>query len=100
MDNKEQFKEAIHNIEKYSKAQSKVADVLVDLAVNYETIASAKYIIDKTNLTRPTVYAALDLFQKDSILTKNKNFKNTYIFNKERIQKIIDYYKHKKELTI
>ena len=100
MNDKHQFKEAIHNIEKYSESQCKVADILIDLEKNYEATASVKYIIEKTNLTLPTVYTALNLFQKDKILSKSKDFKNTYIFSKDRIQEIIDYYYYKKDLAV
>ena len=97
---KNQFATAFKNIEKYSDAQCKIAEVLIELEKDYEVTASVKYIIEKTNLTLPTVYNALKLFQKDKIILKNKNFQNTYTFNKERVQEIIDYYIKKKKLTV
>ena len=100
MKNKEKLKEAIKNIEKYSDAQSKVAEVLIELEKNYEAIISIQNLTKETRLTKPTVYTAIDLFVKDGLLTKSTNFKNTYIFNEERAQEIIGYYDHLKEYKL
>jgi len=93
MENKELIKKAIRSTEKYSEAQYKVFDLLADIEVNREINVSAKFIINRTGLTMPTVYSALKIFQKDNVLMKTYN--NTYKFNYEKLKQIIELYNNK-----
>jgi Fe2+ or Zn2+ uptake regulation protein len=90
MKNKIQLKKAIQDMEKYSHGHRAVANILIELEDDYQTTASVPYLMDKTGLTKPTIYAALKVLQKDNVVSKNHDFINTYLFNKERVDQIID----------
>jgi DNA-binding MarR family transcriptional regulator len=98
MQNKERYKKALEYSEKYSVGHMKVINILIDLEVNHETTASVKYLIDKTGLTMPTVYSALKALQKDSVIIKSSHFANTYVFNQERIEQIIEQVEYKQSI--
>lgn len=98
MENRDVVKSAIRSTEKYSPSQYKVFDLLVDIANNYEVSASAKFIIERTHLTMPTVYNALKNLQKDKIIIKNPSFHNTYSFNSEKLKQIIVLHQNKQNV--
>jgi hypothetical protein len=89
---KELLKKAVVGIEKYSQGHCLVACVLIELECDYQATASIPYLISKTGLTKPTVYSALSMLQKDKLITKNQDFVNTYIFDKTRVQQLTDQY--------
>lgn len=94
MKNQDLIKDAIRSTEKYSTAQYKVFDLLVDIAVNEEVNASVKFIMERTKLTMPTVYSALKAFQRDNVMVKIYN--NTYKFNDNKFKQLIDLYNNKR----
>jgi DNA-binding MarR family transcriptional regulator len=95
MKNKKELQKAIKEMEKYSLGHRSVANILIELESEYQTTASVQYLMDKTGFTKPTVYAALRVLQKDNMFSKSHDFTNTYTFNKERIAQIIEQFEHK-----
>lgn len=89
---KDLLKKAVVGIEKYSQGHCLVANILIELEYEYQATASIPYLISKTGLTKPTVYSALSMLQKDQLITKSKDFVNTYIFDRTRVEKLIDQY--------
>ena len=98
MKNQDVIKAAIKSTEKYSPSQYKVFDLLIDIGNEQEVNASVKFIMERTNLTMPTVYAALKALQKDNVIIKNPNFSNTYDFNHEKLKQIIELYNNKNSI--
>lgn len=95
MKNKNLLKTAIRSTERYSDSQYKVFDLLIDLASGSEVSASAKFIIERTKLTMPTVYSALKILQKDNILVKSPSANNTYKFNQEKLEEVTELHNNK-----
>lgn len=98
MIDKDLLKRAVVGIEKYSQGHCAVAHILIELECDYQATASISYLISKTGLTKPTVYSALSMLQKDNLITKSKDFVNTYIFDRTRVERLIDQYLKKSSI--
>lgn len=98
MENKEEFYNAVLGLQKYSISISKLLDTFLKLENNNQFTASIDYLMKTTSLTKPTVYSSIKILKKDGLLVKDKDFRNTYIFNQIRINEIIAQYK--KQLSL
>ena len=95
MDSKKMLKKAIETSGRYSANHIKVFDTLVDYAVGDKVFLPVKEIQKKTNMKRSSIYFALNNFQKDGLLVKDKTQMGALVFQKDKIDFLISLYKKK-----
>lgn len=100
MDNKKLLKEAVLTLGKYSPNHIKVFNVLVDHSVDDKVFLPVKDIQNISNMKRSSVYFALNSFQKDGILIKDKTQMGAFVFQKEKVDFLIATYKTKQKPNI
>jgi Fe2+ or Zn2+ uptake regulation protein len=93
MEDKNMLYKAIADYGKYTDNQSKVLCALVDNAVDGMVYASVSKIHKQTQVTRPTIYAALNVLQIDGIITKDINTKGLFKISQDKIDFFIKSYK-------
>lgn len=98
MINKELLIQAIPHSELYTESESKILQEFVKIAIEEKIIVSAKYLIKLTGLSVTTVYTSLRSLQKDGIIIKLNNEVNSYEFNKEKINQLIQLYQNKQAM--
>lgn len=98
--NKKLLKEAVGASGRYSPNHIKVFNVLVDHAVDDKVFLPVKDIQDISNMKRSSVYFALNNFQKDGILVKDKTQMGAFVFQKDKIEFLVASYKIKKNLSV
>lgn len=100
MTSKKLLKEAVSASGKYSSNHIKVFNILVDHAVDDKVFLPVKDIQNISNMKRSSIYFALNNFQKDGILIKDKTQMGAFVFQKEKIEFLVDSYKTKKKLSV
>ena len=85
--------EAVINYGKYTDNQRKVLCALVDLAVDGWVYVPVKKLHEITGVTRPTIYASLNVLQIDGIIIQDKNHKGAFYIQEDKINLIISLYK-------
>jgi predicted transcriptional regulator len=98
MNNNKILKDAIETSGRYSANNIKVFETLADYAVDGKVFLSVKEIQKKTNMKRSSVYFALNNFQKDGLLVKDKTQMGAFVFQKEKIDFLISLYKKKQSI--
>ena len=98
MKNKEEFLKALHGLEKYTNATSKLIETILKIESDYRVTGSIEYLIKATGLTKPTVYTSLKILKKDNLLIKNDDYRNTYDINSLKIDEIINQYKQNQSI--
>jgi Fe2+ or Zn2+ uptake regulation protein len=91
-ENKQMLKEAFKALGRYTDKQCKVFDALVDISVNDITYFSINNMSKKINITRPTIYNTLKVFQKDGILFEQGKI-GTYKFHQDTLNLVVELYK-------
>jgi Fe2+ or Zn2+ uptake regulation protein len=91
-DSKQMLKEAFKALGRYTDKQCKVFDALVDISVNDTTYFSINNMSKKINITRPTIYNTLKVFQKDGILFEQGKI-GTYKFHQDTLNLVVELYK-------
>ena len=91
-ENKQMLKEAFKALGRYTDKQCKVFDALVDISVNDITYFSINNMSKKINITRPTIYNTLKVFQKDGILFEQGKI-GTYKFHQDTLNIVVELYK-------
>jgi Fe2+ or Zn2+ uptake regulation protein len=89
------LKEAVKSLGRYSPNHIKVFCTLADLAVNNKVFLSVKEIQEKTGMKRSSVYFALNTFQKEGILVKDKAEMGIFVFQQEKADFLISLHKKK-----
>ena len=92
------LKEAIKSYGKYTDNQCKVLCALIDFAVDGWVYVPVKKLHEKTGVTRPTVYAALNVLQIDGIITKDRDHDGAFRIQQDKIDLIISLYKKSSNL--
>lgn len=95
-EDKKMLKEAFKALGRYTDKQCKVFDALVDVSVNDTTYFSINNMSKKINITRPTIYNTLKVFQKDGILFEQGKI-GTYKFHQDTLNLVIELYKKQTE---
>jgi hypothetical protein len=85
--------EAIISYGKYTDNQRKVLCALVDLSVEGFVFVPVKKLNEITGVTRPTIYAALNVLQIDGIIIKDKDHAGGFRIQQNKIDLIISLYK-------
>ena len=101
MDNKEQLVEAIDNYAGYSSGCRKVLRLLVELSIDDIAYVSVIQLSEISSLSKEKIYQALDLFQKDGFIEKNKGKINTtkgITLKNNRFYQLLQFHKKKIEL--
>jgi Fe2+ or Zn2+ uptake regulation protein len=92
------IKEAIKSLGRYSPNHVKVFFMLIDCAVDNKVFLPVKEIQDKTGMKRSSIYFALNTFQKEGILIKDKTEMGAFVFQKDKIDFMVSLYKKKSNL--
>lgn len=100
MSSKNILKEAIATSGRYSPNHIKVFNILVDHAVDNKVFLPVKDIQNISNMKRSSVYFALNNFQKDGILIKDKTQMGALVFQQDKIEFLVSLYKKKKNLSV
>jgi len=95
MINKELAELAIKNSEAYSRNQLLILELLINISSDNLATASPLFIEERTGVKKPTIYFALKTFQKDNLLSKDPNSRNSFIFNEDKINHFIQLYQNK-----
>ena len=87
------FRQAVEEYGKYTDNQSKVLCALVENAVDNLVYTPVAKLNKQTGVTRPTIYAALNVLQIDGIISKDINIKGAFKIQQEKINFILNSYK-------
>jgi hypothetical protein len=101
MDNKEQLIEAIDNYAGYSSGCRKILKLLVELSINDVAYVSVVQLSDISSLSKEKIYQALDLFQKDGFVERNKGKINTtrgITLKSDKLDQLLQFHNKKIEL--
>jgi len=98
MKNKEEFLKALHGLEKYTNATSKLIETILKIESDYKVTGSIEYLMKATGLTKPTVYTSIRILKKDNFIIKNNEYRNTYDINPLKIDEIINQYKQNQSI--
>ena len=90
--NSQTLKDSVAASGRYSPNHIKVFNVLVDHAVDGKVFISVKDIQELSNMKRSSVYFALNSFQKDGLLIKDKTQMGAFVFQSEKINLFIASY--------
>ena len=90
--------EAIISYGKYTDNQRKVFCALVDLAVEGFVYVPVKKLHEITGVTRPTIYAVLNVLQIDGIIVKDKDHAGAFRIQQDKIDFIISLYEKSSNL--
>src|SRR4051812_23562025 len=93
--------EAIDNYELYAKSQRDILKLIINLAINDIAVVSVKYVVERTNVARSSVYNIMKNLQNDDVITKFR-LKNTrqdsYKINRKKLDYIVQVYSNKKSV--
>jgi Fe2+ or Zn2+ uptake regulation protein len=89
MENKKMLKESVESLDRYTSNQCKVFNALVDLSVDNLVYASVMDLHKRTGVTRPTVYSAINAFQRDGIITKDFENFGSFKFQQDKIDLLL-----------
>jgi predicted transcriptional regulator len=98
MDDVHHLKEAIKSLGHYSPNHIKVLCILADFAVNNKVFLTVKEIQERTEMKRSSVYFALNKFQTEGLIVKDKTEMGAYIFQQDKIDFLVSLYKKKKNV--
>ena len=98
MNDMQMLKEAIKSLGRYSPNHVKVFCILADFAVNNKVFLAVKEIQEKTGMKRSSVYFALNTFQKEGLLVKDKREMGAFVFQQDKIDFLVSLYKKKNNL--
>jgi len=101
MDNKEQLIEAIDNYAGYSSGCRTILKLLVELSISDIAYVSVSQLSEISSLSKEKIYQALDLFQKDGFVGKNKGKINTtkgITLKSDKLDQLIQFHNKKIEL--
>ena len=94
------LKEAVSTSGRYSPNHIKVFNILVDHSVDNKVFLPVKEIQEKSDMKRSSVYFALNSFQKDGLIIKDKSQMGAFVFQEDKIDFLISLYKKKKNIVI
>jgi Fe2+ or Zn2+ uptake regulation protein len=100
MSNNKMLKEAVSTSGRYSPNHIKVFNILVDHSVDNKVFLPVKEIQEKSDMKRSSVYFALNSFQKDGLIIKDKSQMGAFVFQEDKIDFLISLYKKKKNIVI
>jgi Fe2+ or Zn2+ uptake regulation protein len=92
-EDKKMLNKAIDSLGMYTENQSKVLCELVNSAVDNTVYIPVAKINQKTGVTRPTVYAALNKLMIDGVIQQDRQKKGVFTINQDKIDFIIKSYK-------
>jgi predicted transcriptional regulator len=101
MDKKEKLIEAIDNYAGYSSGCRTILKLLVELSIDNIAYISVMQLSEISSLSKEKIYQALDLFQKDNFIEKNKGKINTtkgITLKSDRFDQLVQFHKKKIEL--
>ena len=96
MTNKEDmtiYKQAIEAYGKYTDNQSKILCALIENSVNNLVYTPVTKLNKQTGVTRPTIYATLNVLQIDGLIVKDSNTRGAFKIQQEKIDFILNSYK-------
>ncbi len=92
---------AIDNYEYYTKTQRAILNIIAKTAVNGESKVGSVFISQQLNISRTSVYKAIQKFIKEQNLSVKKGSKTkqgTIVLNSKSMQTIVDLYKAKQSI--
>ena len=90
------LKEAVAISGRYSPNHIKVFNVLMDYAVDGKIVLPVKDIQELSNMKRSSVYFALNSFQKDGLLVKDKRQMGAFVLQKDQMDFLVASYMKRK----
>jgi len=90
---KEMLYQAVADYGKYTDNQNKVLCALVENSLDNLVYVSVTKINKQTEVTRPTIYATLNVLQIDGIITKDVNNKGLFKISQDKIDFFVRSYK-------
>lgn len=95
MEDKNLIKKAIDKYDAYSPSQREILKLFIDISINNFIEASVKYISEKTQLKKSTVYFAINLFLKDGFIQRDIGASKALVLSENKINYIVEIYKKK-----
>lgn len=91
--------ESIGEYSAYTKQQRELLKLLVMLAVDGVVTIGTPYLVERTGLSRPSVYLNLNKFCKEGLLIKKREpgaRQDSYEIKEEKLEPILQTYYNKK----
>lgn len=95
MKDRELFVTILEDLGLYTKSQIAILKTLNNLEVSNTASATKDYLSKTTNVSYNTIATSLKLLLMDGVISKSINERNTYIFNQEKISRLLEMYKIK-----
>ena len=95
MEDKNLIKKAIDKYDVYSPSQREILKLFIDISINNLIEASVKYISERTQLKKSTVYFAINLFLKDGFIQRDIGASKALVLSENKINYIVEIYKKK-----
>jgi DNA-binding transcriptional ArsR family regulator len=92
---KEKLKQAVLDSDLYSKSEKLVMNELISISVDFVSVASVKYLINKTKLSQTTTYMALSSLKKRGVIILNNREPNSYTLNQDELARVLNFYKNR-----
>jgi len=95
MEDKNLIKKAIDKYDVYSPSQREILKLFIDISINNLIEASVRYISERTQLKKSTVYFAINLFLKDGFIQRDIGASKALVLSENKINYIVEIYKKK-----
>ena len=95
MEDKNLIKKAIDKYDVYSPSQRDILKLFIDISINNLIEASVKYISERTQLKKSTIYFAINLFLKDGFIQRDIGASKALVLSENKINYIVEIYKKK-----
>ena len=95
---KEKLKQAVLDSDLYSKSEKLVMNELISISVDFVSVASVKYLINKTKLSQTTTYMSLSSLKKRGVIILNNREPNSYTFNQDELARVLNFYKNRSKV--
>ena len=95
MKDKELLLKAIDSYALLTSAYKQVFKTLIKLAIDDIVVTSVKDLSKLSNVSRPAVYAALKILEKEKLITRNNNpgsRLSSFVLKHQKFEDIIKYY--------
>ena len=92
---KNELKQAVLNSDLYSRSEKLLINELIGISIDFVSVASAKYLMNKTGLSQTTTYTSLSSLKKRGVLIVNNREPNSYTLNQEELTRVLNFHKNK-----
>lgn len=90
--NKDNLLNALQRVTMFTNVENKMLQILIEVEDDNIAICSIANLIKKIAVSRTAIYSSLKNLQLKGFVVKLHNLKDSYEFNEEKLQFILDTY--------